>query len=149
MTGGASKASLPAASCACADGEPSRLPYDPTRSAFGRPPSPYEGGISLAPHLVRQFHDHAQLRPLLLVGEDVAFLGRSEAALRRQRELLERRKFCRLVDPALDGVLVLERARLGGDEAEHDDLVALRQEAQRVEAAGAVGVVFQEIAIVV
>ena len=38
---------------------------------------------------------------------------------------------------------------LRGDEAEHDDLLALGQEAQRLEAAGALGVVFEEIAVVV
>ena len=62
-------------------------------------------------------------------------------------ELLERRELRRLVDAALDVVLLLQRADLGGDEAEHHDLVALRQEPQRLEAAGAVGVVFQEIAV--
>ena len=58
-------------------------------------------------------------------------------------------EFGRLVDAALDVVLLLQRAALGGDEAEHHDLVALGQEAQRLEAAGALGVVFEEIAVVV
>ena len=39
------------------------------------PPSP--------PHLFGQLHHHAQLRPLLLLGEQVSFLGRGKAALRR------------------------------------------------------------------
>ena len=39
-----------------------------------------------------------------------------------------------------------ELAGLGGDEAEHDDAV-LRHEPQRLEAAGALGVVFHEIAV--
>ena len=91
----------------------------------------------------------AKLRPLLLLGKDVALLGRGKAALRREAELLQRSELGRLVDAALDVVLLLQRAALGGDEAEHHDLVALRQEAQRLEAAGAVGVVFEEIAVVV
>ena len=41
------------------------------------------------------------------------------------------------------------RPGLRGDQAEHDDLVALRQKAQRLEAAGAVAVVFQEVAVVI
>ena len=60
--------------------------------------------------------------PLLLFGEDVALLGRGEAALRRQRELVERRELRGLVEPPLDVVLLLQRAALGGDEADHDDL---------------------------
>ena len=39
--------------------------------------------------------------------------------------------------------------RLRGDEPEHHPLVAPGQEAQRLEAAGAVGVVFEEIAVIV
>ena len=40
-------------------------------------------------------------------------------------------------------------AGLGGDEADHHALLALGQEAQRLEPAGALGVVLQEIAVVV
>ena len=62
---------------------------------------------------------------------------------------VERGEFRRLVDAPLDVVLLLQRAALRGDEAEHDDLVALRQEPQRLEAAGALGIVFEEIAVVI
>jgi hypothetical protein len=48
-----------------------------------------------SPHLVRHFDREPQLRPLLLFGEDVAFLDRGKAALRRQRKLLDRREFLR------------------------------------------------------
>src|SRR4051794_19361303 len=58
----------------------------------------------LAPDLFGDLDDHPQLRPLLLLGQDIAFLGRGEAALRRQRELVERDVFGRLVDPPLDRV---------------------------------------------
>ena len=61
-------------------------------------------------------------------------------------KLIERREFRRLVDAALDRVLAFELAGLGGDDAEHDDL-ALGQLAQRREIAGALGVVFHEIAV--
>ena len=53
----------------------------------------------LAPNLVRDFDGEAELGPLLLLGQDVAFLGGSKAALRRYRELVERREFARLLQP--------------------------------------------------
>src|SRR5689334_15384426 len=99
------------------------------------------------PNLVGQFHDHAQLRPLLLFRQHVAFLGGSEAALWRQAKLIEGDVARRLVDAALDLVLLLQRAALRGDEAEHQLLLALGKESQRLEAAGAIGVVFKEIAV--
>src|SRR3972149_9442105 len=40
---------------------------------------------SLAPNLLGHFHDHAQLGPLLVLGQHVAFLGRGKTALRRPR----------------------------------------------------------------
>ena len=39
---------------------------------------------ALAPHLLRHLDDHPQLGPLLVLGQDVALLGRGKAALRRQ-----------------------------------------------------------------
>ena len=54
--------------------------------------------------------------------------------------------FAACVDPALDLVFAFERAGLGGDEPEHHGL-AFRHEAQRLEAAGALAVVFHEIAV--
>ncbi len=54
------------------------------------------------------------------------------------------RKLGRLVDPALEFVLALELAVFGGHEAEHGDF-ALRQEAERLEAAGAGAVIFEVV----
>src|SRR5580704_12530777 len=54
-----------------------------------------------APHLFGNLDHHAQLRPLFFLGEHVAFLGGSEAALRREAELVEGGPFGRLVDAAL------------------------------------------------
>src|SRR3989442_11891150 len=101
-------------------------------------PSPYRGG---------DVHDHGELRPLLVLGQHVALLGGGEAALRAQGELVDIDVLGRLVDAAPDGVLALERAALRRDEAEHHDLLPLRQETQGLEAAGPVGVVFEEIAV--
>src|SRR6185312_4898513 len=98
---------------------------------------------SAPPDLFRQLDDHAQLRPLFVGGENVAFLGRSKSALRRERELVERHDPGRLLDALLDVVARLQPPGLGCDDAEHDDLVAFRQEAQRLETAGALAVVFE------
>src|SRR5262245_22501959 len=99
--------------------------------------------LSSPPDFAGDVCDHPQFRPLLVLGQDIAFLGGGKAALRRETELLERSKFARFVDTAFYVVLLLERAALGGDETEHHDLVAFGQETQRFEAAGALGVVFE------
>src|SRR4051794_36689122 len=77
-----------------------------------------------APDVRRDVDDGTDLGPLLLVGEDVALLRGGEAALRAERELLERDEGARVVDAVLDRVRVLEGAVLGGQQAEHDRLVA-------------------------
>src|SRR5262249_5137212 len=77
----------------------------------------------------------------------VALLGRGEAALRRQAELVERCELRRLVDAALYLVLLLERAALRRDQAKDDAFPPLRQETERFEPAGAVGIVLKEIAV--
>ena len=45
---------------------------------------------ALAPHFIGDFDDKTKLRPLLVFGQHIAFLGRGEAALRGQAELIER-----------------------------------------------------------
>src|SRR5262245_53895967 len=95
---------------------------------------------TLTPDLAGDLDAAGELGPLLVLGQQVAFLGAGEAALRREAELLERRELGGLVDAALELVLALERAALGCHDAQHDVLV-VRQEAQRFEAAGALGVV--------
>src|SRR4051794_10433889 len=91
---------------------------------------------SLPPHFLRDFHDLRELGPLLLFGKDIALLGGGEAALRRQRELPQWREFRRLLDAALDVILVLQRAALGRDQPQHHDLLAFGQKPQRLETAG-------------
>ena len=59
--------------------------------------------------------------------------------MRGERKLLQRREFGGFFQATLDVVLLLELAELRGDDADNDDLVALGQEAQRLEATGAVG----------
>src|SRR5437016_728928 len=114
-----------------------------------------EAGASLAPrellppHLVRHIDRELELSPLLFLGKEVAFLGRGEAALRRYRKLLQGYEFGGFFQPPLDVVFVLKLAEFRGDDPDHHDLVAGRQEAQRLEAAGAVGIIFEEIAVVI
>jgi hypothetical protein len=50
----------------------------------------------------------------------------------------------RFVDAALDLVLRLQLPALGGDKAKNDLLLVFRQDAQRLEAAGAIGVELEE-----
>src|ERR1700689_5815686 len=96
-----------------------------------------------APDLGGGVDDQGELVPLLLLGEVVALLGRGEAALGRQAELVEVGVLGGLVDAALDEVLGLELAALAGDDAEHDPL-ALGQVAERLEAAPALVVPLAE-----
>src|SRR3989449_128803 len=102
--------------------------------------------MSLSPHVASDLDDALELLPLLVLGQRVAVVRAGEAALGRQAQALQRHVLRGLVDPSPQRVLRLERARLGGDEPQHDLLVA-RQQAQRLEAARALGVPFHEIAV--
>ena len=125
------------------------LPAAEVNTSFIFPPA-REGSVGVSPTLPStDVQDHLHLVPLGLLGQHVAFLGRGKAALRREAELVERDELRRLLDALLDVVLLLQRSGFRGHEAEHDLLVALRHEAQRLEAAGPLGVVFEEIAVVV
>src|SRR4029077_1775841 len=66
----------------------------------------------LSPDLFGDLDDHAQLGPLLFLGQSIAVLGRSEAALRRESQLPDVDELRRLLDAALDLVLALEPACL-------------------------------------
>ena len=98
------------------------------------------------PYLAGDLDDHAQLRPLLILGQRVAFFRAGEAALRRERELIERREFRGLVDAAQNRIPRFKLAGLRRDQPEYDRL-AFRQEAQRLEAARALRVVLHEVAV--
>src|SRR5262249_13678013 len=99
------------------------------------------------PDVLGKLDDHAELRPLFLLRQHVALLGRGEATLRRAAILIELRELRGLLYAWLDIGLLLERAALRGDQPEHHHLRALRQEPHRLEAAGTIGVVFEEIAV--
>src|SRR6185437_9690287 len=63
--------------------------------------------LPLAPHLGGSRHDQLKLRLLLVRRQRVPGLGRSEAALPRQAQLVERHVLGGLVDPPLKVVLGL------------------------------------------
>src|SRR5829696_9404369 len=96
---------------------------------------------TLTPDFACDLHAPPELGALLVLAQQVAQLRIGEAALRRQAELVDRCELGRLVDAALELVLALQLAGLRRHDAQHD-LLALREKAQRLEAAGAVGVVF-------
>jgi hypothetical protein len=63
--------------------------------------------------------DHHALRPLFLLGEHIALLGGSEAALRRETKLVEGGKFGCLVDAVFDVALLFQLARFCRDQLKH------------------------------
>src|ERR1700730_16806556 len=103
-------------------------------------------GRGLPPDFARRLYDEPKLGDLLIHGESIALDGRREAALRTQAELIERNKFGRFVDPALECVLALDGAALGGHQTQHHHL-ALGHEPQRFETARAFVVVFEKKAV--
>ena len=66
-----------------------------------------------------------------------------KAALRADRELLDRQMFCRHLDAPLHGVDLFDLFGFGGHDAEHRD-GAFADKAQHVEAPGAFAIVFQK-----
>src|SRR5882672_3072691 len=107
---------------------------------------PLQGGRSRelsSPNLARGLDYHLELALLVVLGDAVADHVGGEAALRAERELLERQVLRRLFDPAPQAVDGLELGHLGADEPQDADL-ALRKVAQRREAAGARAVVLEE-----
>src|SRR3954464_1608099 len=99
-----------------------------------------------APNLIGHVDAELQLGFLLLHRQVVAVVGAREAALRRDAEILHRHELGGRLDAALERVLRLELRQLGADQAEHD-LLALRHEAQGLEAAGALVVILEEEAV--
>ena len=86
--------------------------------------------------------DERQLAPLIRIGHKIAFLGGSEAALRAERQLLERHIFGSLADARDNVFLIFQLGILGGYQTQNDLLLA--DVAQRLETAGTVAVVLEE-----
>jgi len=73
--------------------------------------------------IVLGVNDKLQLGPLLLFRQQVAIHGGSEAALRTERELLERKEAGRLFDSPKKAFFTLQLRAFGADEPEDYDLV--------------------------
>src|SRR5204862_8135427 len=99
------------------------------------------------PGPARGVDEQLELAPLVVPRDLVSRGDRGEAALRAEGQAIDGDVFRRLVDPPEEIVLRLELRGLRGDQAEDDGLV-LRDEAKRLEAAGALAVVLQEKPIV-
>src|SRR5947209_7835235 len=102
--------------------------------------------LGLVPDFAGDFDDARELRPLLVLAQEVAVVRAREAALRREAQVLEWYELRGFVDAALERVLRLERTGFRGDQAEHH-LLAPWQLAQWAEAAGALAVVLHEEAV--
>src|ERR1700733_2065169 len=98
------------------------------------------------PIFLRHFDDQRELGPLLVLGQQISFLGAGEPTLRAEPELIDVDELgCRL-DAALDVVLALELSSLRCHQAEHDFL-AFGHEPQWLKAASALGIVFHKIGV--
>src|SRR5260370_31063802 len=102
--------------------------------------------MSVSPHVASHLDDALEFLQVPVLGRRVAVMRAGEAALGRQAQPLQGHVLRGLVDAAPQGVPRFQRARLGGDEAEHHLLVA-RQQPQRLEATGALRVPFHEGAV--
>src|SRR6185369_9306384 len=97
-----------------------------------------------APNLLGRLDHQSQFIALCFHCDLVAVHGARKAALRRQRQLLDRRVLRGLGDAALECVLVFQLPEFRGDQTQHGGL-ALGQETQRAEVAGALVVVLHEV----
>src|ERR1700688_2580108 len=102
----------------------------PCSRTYSPAPRPGRSAPASSPDVSRDLEHALELSPLVALGDEVAGDARGEAALRAQREPLDRDKARGLVDPAPDRVGVLELSGLGGEETEHDDGI-VADEAQR------------------
>src|SRR5262245_52167495 len=100
------------------------------------------GAVS-APHDPGRLDDRPQLRGLVVRRQGVADDGGREAALRRQREPLERYEGGGLADPRREHVDGLPPTGLRRDEPEHADRL-LGNVNQRLESAGSLVVVLEQ-----
>src|SRR5580700_7129632 len=100
-------------------------------------PPTYAGAPAVFfPQLANHRDHEIELAALIVDRDEVAEGAGGEAALRAERQLLERRVAGGLVDAAQQVVAGLQLGDLGGDQAE-DHRRPWRDEAERLEAAGA------------
>src|SRR5262245_7562078 len=95
-----------------------------------------------SPDLACDVDDELHLAPLLVFGEEVAFEGGREPALRAEGEVLQRNVTARALDALNDMRPGLEIGDLAADQSEHDTLVS-GHETERLEGTCALGLVLQ------
>ncbi len=100
--------------------------------------------LGVSPNFLGNINYERELRPLLVFGQQIAFFGTRKAALRAETQLIEIDEFGSGFNPALDFVFGFELAGFGCDQSEHD-LLSLGNQPLRLEATGAVGIVFHYI----
>src|SRR6185437_1773246 len=85
-----------------------------------RAPDGFHLASGLPPDVPSHLDDARELGRLLGNGERVAALTAGEAALRAERELLQRTEFRSGLDAALELILGFQRAGLAGHQSQHD-----------------------------
>src|SRR5689334_15861963 len=98
---------------------------------------------SSSPYLPCDLHDALELAPLLVLAQPVAVVRARETALRGKTQVLERHELRGLIDFSLQLVWAFQRSGFRRHQTQYH-LLALRHEAQRLEAAGARAVEFHE-----
>src|ERR1700689_4017736 len=96
-----------------------------------------------APDLARGIDHELELAPLLVQGEQVARGDGSEAALSAEREIFEWDEMRGFVNAPAQVVRRFKLWKFRGDKPQHNAFAA-RHQPQRFEAAGALGIVFQQ-----
>src|SRR5438552_15330845 len=91
--------------------------------------------LSVPPDLPRDVDDQAQLRPLLLFADLVAFDRAGEAALRAQTHVLQRHELRRLLDARHEAFAGFQRAHFRRHQSQ-DNCLVLRHETKRPEITG-------------
>src|SRR5580704_6539828 len=124
-----------APSCAMSSAMPRPMPRAAPVTMATFPATMFAIGL-FPPHLLGDLANHPQLGPLFFFSEGITFLGRGEAALRREAELFEIGELGGFLDTALDGVLGFQGAGLGRHQAEHRE-AAFLQALERLKTAGA------------
>src|SRR5213079_3518285 len=100
----------------------------------------------LTPDLSRDLDHQLQLAALVILAQAVSHLAACEAALRLQAQVFQRHVFGSGINPLFQKILLFQHRCLGGNQSQ-DHLLSSRHETQRLEAAGAPGVVLEKEAV--
>ena len=99
--------------------------------------------LRVSPDFARGVHHELKFLPLLVHGKQVAGGHGCEAALRAERQVFQRHELGSLVDPPPQFILRFQFRLFRRDQAEHDAF-PLWNQAQRLEPAATLGVIFEK-----